>query len=283
MDNKRVVIVDDSPFTVEIIQEILVHHGFEVVGTAASLGEVKKVVAEVRPDLVTMDLAMPGTDGFECIRAIHEIDMDIKVIIISSMKYDEIVGEAIKLRVSSFIQKPIEEETLIAAIKGIKTADGLYDSFQDEYYEVFKDCLKDGLYKMTNSPLVHEQEYIWEEEFTSEGIVVTVGIIGKFPGKMFFNMSNQTAEAMTAAILKRSPRGYGDIANVLTEFANIVSGSACSILNSRQKEYNLRVAPPSMIVGKNMLMSPPDFVTHTAVSETSFGKVLLNIGFKRGN
>ena len=278
----RVVIVDDSPFTVTILQEILEHHGFEVVGSADSLDEVKAVVKTTRPNLVTMDMSMPGTDGFECTRAIYEIDPEIKVIVISSMKDDEIVNEAIRHRVSAYIQKPLEEKEILAAIKEIMEADELFNSLRLAYFSDFKDALKEGISKMTPGGLTYEDEYLWEKEFTSEGIVVTVGIIGKFSGKMFLSMSNNTAEALASAILKRSIKGYGDVANVLTEFTNIVSGNASSMLNRKDRQYRLRVAPPSIIVGKNMLMSPPDFTTHTAVATTDFGKMMMNVGFRRG-
>ena len=283
MDDIRVVIVDDSPFTVTILQEVLEHHGIKVVGSASSLAEVKKVVKEMRPNLVTMDMSMPGTDGFECTRAVYEIDPEIKVIVISSMKDDEIVNEAIRHRVSAYIQKPIEEEEVIAAINNIKADDLLYNLLNEDYFEIFKDAFKETIGKMAGCDLTYESEYIWKDEFASEGIVVTVGIIGKFSGKMFLSMSNQVAEELAATILKRELKGYGDVANVLTEFANIVSGNAGSTLNRKKKEYSLRIAPPSIIVGKNMRMSPPDFITHTAIADTTFGKMLLNIGFKRGN
>lgn len=283
VDNVKVVIVDDSPFTVSILQEILEHHGFKVVGSAASLEEVKSVVKETRPNLVTMDMSMPGTDGFECTRAVYEIDPDIKVIVISSMKYDEIVNEAIRHRVSAYIQKPIEEEEVMAAIKAIMAGDELFASLEESYFSAFKDAFAESVSKMGQDSVTFENEYDWEEPYTSEGIVITVGIIGKFSGKMSLSMSNQTAESLTASILKRDLQGYGDVANVLTEFANIVSGSACSVLNRQNKEYKLRVAPPSIIVGKNMRMSPPDFNSRTAIADTLSGKILLNAGFRRGS
>ena len=283
VDEVRIVIVDDSPFTVTILREILEHHGFKVVGSAASLGEVKTIVNETRPNLVTMDISMPGTDGFECTRAVHKIDPDIKVIVISSMKDDEIVDEAIKHRVSACVQKPIEEEELIAAINGILADDKLFELLQKEYFKVFKDSFKEAFCKMAGKPITFESEYEWKKEFTSEGIVVASGIIGKFSGKMFLSMSNQLAEELAVAIFKRKLDSHGDLANVLTEFSNIVTGNACSALNMENREYSLRVAPPSIIVGKNIRMSPPDFITHTVIAETAFGKVLLNVGLKRGS
>ena len=108
MSDVRIVIVDDSSFSIAFIKDILVRNGLDVVGEAGSLEEVKAVVKEKTPTLVTMDMTLPGTDGLECTRAVHEIDESIKVIVISSMMDDEIVKEAKKNKVSAYIQKPVD-------------------------------------------------------------------------------------------------------------------------------------------------------------------------------
>ena len=119
MKEKGIVIVDDSAFSIAVIRNILEDNGFEVVGEAGTLEEVKKVIKEKNPALVTMDMTLPDTDGLECTRAIHEINEDIKVIVISSMMDDEIVKEAKKNKVSAYIQKPIDPDELITAIKSV--------------------------------------------------------------------------------------------------------------------------------------------------------------------
>jgi chemotaxis response regulator CheB len=58
MGKSRIVIVDDSPFSIALIREILEEGGFEVVGTAGNLEEVKEVIAATKPDLVTMDMTL---------------------------------------------------------------------------------------------------------------------------------------------------------------------------------------------------------------------------------
>ena len=70
MKKTKVLIVDDSIFSVSVLKDILEENGFEVVGDAASLEEVKREVIDKKPDLVTMDMTMPGTDGLECTREI---------------------------------------------------------------------------------------------------------------------------------------------------------------------------------------------------------------------
>ena len=282
VDNIRAVIVDDSSVSIAIINEIFEHHGFEVVGTAGSLKEVKKVVKDTKPNLVTMDISLPDADGFECIRAIHEIDPTIKVIVVSSMMDDGSIGEAYQHSVSSYIQKPIEEEDLLNAINEIKTDDEMFNTLQKEYLEVFKKSFEDGYARMVKGSFSYESNSVFDKELTSEDIVIVVGIVGKFSGKMVLMLPRQVSVALSDAFLKRAPKDDEELSDILTEFANIISGSACSTLNRKNGAYNLRLAPPSIMIGPYICISPPNFTMHTAIANTDFGKILLNIGFKRG-
>ncbi len=278
----RIVIVDDSPFSIAIIQEILEDNGFDVVGHAGSLDEVKKVVSEQKPTLVTMDMTLPGTDGFECTRAIHKINKDIKVIMVSSMMDDEIVAEAKKNKISAYVQKPVESDDLIAAIKGVMNSDELYKFLENEYGTVFKESLLDCINRMTKTLVTYTSEYPQDKDLESKGITIIVGIIGKFSGRMLIDLSSQTANNLISAILRKSPKDNNEIALALAEFANIISGNASSMLNQSNRALSLRVAPPSILHGDEVIISPPDFNTLTAIANTEFGEILLNVGFKRG-
>ena len=279
----RVVVVDDSSFSIAFIREILEQNGFEVVGEAGTLEEVKKVVLEKRPSLVTMDMTLPGTDGLECTRAIHDIDRSIRVIVVSSMKDDEIVKAAKDNRVSAYIQKPVDSEELITAVNRIMATDELYQFLGHEYSAVFKEALMDGINKMTKTLLTYKDEYLCNDEYRSKGLAILIGIIGEFCGRMIIDLSKETAQNLASAMLKRSPKNTDEMMGVLGEFANIVSGNACSVLNRKNKALGLRIAPPSILHGDEILISAPDFDTTTAIGENCFGELLLNIGFQRGD
>ena len=283
MAKMRVVVVDDSSFSIAFISEIFVKNGFDVVGEAGSLEEVKKVVREKRPSLVTMDMTLPGTDGLECTRAIHEIDQNIKVIVISSMKDDEIVSEAKENRVCAYIQKPVDSDELVTAINRIVAVEELYQHLQKKYSAVFKEALMDGMNRMTKTLLSYRDEFVFNDEYRSNGMTILVGIIGEFSGRMLIDLSMETAQNLAAAMLKRTPKSNDEMMGVLGEFANIVSGNACSILNRKNKALGLRVAPPSILHGDKIHISAADFMTTTAIAETNFGEVLLNVGFTRGD
>lgn len=282
MNDIRIVIVDDSAFSVAFIRNILEDNGFEVVGDAGSLDEVKEVVKDKKPTLVTMDMTLPGTDGLECTRAIHEIDESIKVIVISSMMDEEIVNEAKKNRVSAYIQKPVDGDQLVTTVKRVMASDELYEFLNDEYFTVFKEALMDGMNKMTKTLLTYKDEYSSSKEFQSEGVTIIMGIIGKFSGRMLLDLSKETAHRLAAAIFRREPKSHDETVAALGEFSNIIAGNACSILNRKNKALGLRLAPPSILSGESVLISSPTFKTTTTTAETNFGRILLNVGFKKG-
>ncbi len=282
MGDVRVVIVDDSSFSIAFIKDILEENGFNVVGEAGTLEEVKEVVKELKPTLVTMDMTLPGTDGLECTRAVHEIDENIKVIVVSSMMDEEILREAKENKVSAYIQKPVDPDELVTAINRVMASDELYELLDEEYFTVFKEALLDGLNRMTKTLLTYKDEYSRSDECESKGMAIIIGIIGKFAGRMLLDCSQETANNLATAILRRAPKSNDEMMAALSEFTNIISGNACSILNRKNKALGLRVAPPSILRGDSVLISAPSFKTTTAEADTNFGELVLNIGFKRG-
>ena len=282
MEKIRIVIVDDSPFSIAILRDILEEHGYEVVGEAGSLEEVKEVINDKRPALVTMDMTLPGTDGFECTRAVHEIDSNIKVIVVSSMMDDEIVNEAKENNVSAYIQKPVDPDELIAAINRVMSSEEIYKLLETDSFPVFKEALLDGVNRMTKTLLTFKDEYSDDKEYISKGMTVIIGIIGKFAGRMVIDLSKETADNMATALLRRAPKNNDEMIGAMAEFANIISGNACSLLNRKDRSLGLRVAPPSILHGDNVHISAPSFKTNTAIAETNFGDLLMNVGFTRG-
>lgn len=278
----KAVVVDDSAFSVTFIKNILEQHGIDVLGSAGTLEEVKQVVADQKPNLVTMDMTLPGTDGFECTRAVHAIDQSIKVIAISAMMDEETIKEAKENRISAYIQKPVDEEELMTQISRVIASEELYAFLQREYAAVFKEALLDGLNRMTKTLLTYTDEYITQDEQRSDGVTILVGIIGKFPGRMLIALSKKTADQLAAGIYGRESVAHEEAIAALSEFANIIAGNACSILNRKNKALGLRMAPPSLLYGDSILISAPGFGTTSAVADSDFGKLLLNIGFSEG-
>ena len=278
----RIVIVDDSSFSIAFIKDILERNGFDVVGEAGTLEEVKAVIKEKKPTLVTMDMTLPGTDGLECTRAVHEIDENIKVIVVSSMMDEEIVKKAKENKVSAYIQKPVDADELITVINRVMATEELYQLLEEEYFVVFKEAMMDTLNRMTKTIPAYKDEYRTNKEFESKGITIIIGISGKFSGRVLIDLSKETAIRLAAAIFNRELKNDDEMIAVLGELTNIISGNACSLLNKKNKALGLRVAPPSILHGDSVLISAPSLNTTTVIADTDFGELMLNVGFQRG-
>ncbi|WP_027626018.1 response regulator [Clostridium lundense] len=282
MKKLRIAIVDDSQFSISILKDILEESGHEVVGCATSLQETIELMTEKKPDLVTMDMTLPGTDGLECTRAIHNIDKNIKVIIVSSMMDDEIVKEAKENKVAGYVQKPVDAEELISVIDGIMFEEQLFNILKEMNFMVFKEAFSNNLNRLTKTiPSFCDESSSGKIEI-SNGISVVVGIIGKYAGRMIMDLSYETANNMAKAILKREAKDMDECLAMVGELANIVAGNACSMLNRKNKAYGLRVAPPTVFHGDSLKISNAFLPTTSVIGKTVFGDIYLNVGFKRG-
>jgi two-component system, chemotaxis family, chemotaxis protein CheY len=116
---KRVLIVDDASFIRLAVKTLLEENGFKVVGEAASGDEGIQLYKELQPDIVTMDITMPGISGTEALKQILQFDPKANVLMLSAMGQESLVREAIISGAKSFIVKPFKNEQLIQTIEKI--------------------------------------------------------------------------------------------------------------------------------------------------------------------
>lgn len=283
MKEINIVVVDDSPFSVAMISNILTANGFNVVGSANGMEEAVEVVKTLKPDVVTMDITMPGADGIECTNAIHRIFPKQKVVIVSSMMDEEIIRRAKKAKISGYVQKPVDAEELTLAINRIMADEELFVELEGLCATVFKEALTDSFNKLFKSVPEYGEVVKNNDAQVSRGITVVIGLIGKYTGRMILDMSAETARNMAGTMLKTENMPNEYIVNIMGEFANIVSGNACSLMNKSNKLFGLRVAPPTIVYGESITISKTDFDTAFSVTAaTAFGEVFMNVGFNRG-
>lgn len=283
MKKVNIVIVDDSPFQIALLRDLLTENGFNVIGEASSLEETIEVITKLKPDLVTMDMTIPGTDGLECTREIHKIDSNIKVIVVSSMMDDEIVRKARKTHVSGYIQKPVDAEELTLLINRVMGDEELFLELEGLYSAVFKEALLDVFNKLTKTLPKITNESNDNVEKCSKGISIVMGVIGKYSGRIIFDISFETASKLTRLLLKREPKNNEEILNVMSEISNMAAGNACSMINKKNKIFGLRVAPPTTFHGESISISKAELeATYSANAETQFGDLSISIGFGRG-
>lgn len=283
MKEINVLIVDDSPFQIALLSEILTEKGFNVVGQASSLEEVKTEVARLKPDVVTMDMTIPGTDGFECSEAVLEFDSNIKVIIVSSMMDDELIEKAKKIGISGYVQKPVDGDELSLLIKRASADDEAFEELKQIYADVFKESCSNLLNRLTKSIPVVISESFENGESTNNGVSIVLGIIGKYSGRFILELSYKTAEDFAKELLRRDPKDQTEVLNVISEVANMYAGNACSMLNKKNRVLGLRVAPPTTIHGDSISISASELeINYTAKINSKFGELDINIGFRRG-
>ena len=109
---RKVLIVDDAPDTLEIIQRLLHYEGYDVMIASSGEEGVKKVEQE-KPDVVLMDINLPGIDGTEALRRIRLINPIQCVIMLTAFATVDNAIQALKEGASDFVKKPFENEHLI--------------------------------------------------------------------------------------------------------------------------------------------------------------------------
>jgi two-component system chemotaxis response regulator CheY len=109
---KRVLIVDDSMLMRKMVGDSLRETGWEVVGEANSGELAVQQYCRLKPDAVTMDIVMPGTDGLYALEHIILFDPDAKVVVVSALNQTKLISEAIRKGAADFIAKPFLPEQL---------------------------------------------------------------------------------------------------------------------------------------------------------------------------
>jgi two-component system, chemotaxis family, chemotaxis protein CheY len=109
---KRVLIVDDSMLMRKMVADSLSEDGWEVVGEANNGEQAVQQYCRLRPDAVTLDIVMPGTDGLYALQHIMLCDPDAKVVVVSALNQTKLISEAIRKGAQDFLAKPFLPEQL---------------------------------------------------------------------------------------------------------------------------------------------------------------------------
>ena len=121
----RVVVVDDHELFRHGITEMLEEHGVRVVASAATAEEALELVARLEPDVVLMDLGLPGMPGIEAIRRLATTHPDIPVVVLSALvEEDELMG-AILAGASGYVLKSAAIEEVLASLHAASEGDAV--------------------------------------------------------------------------------------------------------------------------------------------------------------
>ncbi|UOR03338.1 response regulator transcription factor [Leucobacter allii] len=122
----RVLIADDHAMIREGLRMILERQGIEVVGEAADGAAAEGNARALRPDVVLMDLRMPGTDGIAATRRIV-VEGTAAVLALTSFDEDELVFAAIRAGAAGFLLKTTEAAPLAEAVRRVAAGEGVLD------------------------------------------------------------------------------------------------------------------------------------------------------------
>ena len=111
----KVLIIDDEPYVREGLKHIIdwQENGFEICGEASDGDEGYSKILELKPDIILIDIQMPGKLGLDIIKEAKENGVNSKFIIVSGYSNFDYAKKAIKYGVKDYLLKPIDEEELL--------------------------------------------------------------------------------------------------------------------------------------------------------------------------
>ncbi|HWQ68037.1 MAG TPA: response regulator [Methanospirillum sp.] len=112
---QKILIIDDSLFQRRIIGSYLKKANFEVIEAQDGKEGLEMIITK-NPDLILLDLLMPGKSGFDVLKELKEANIPARVIVLTSDVQTTTRDEVLRLGAAAFVNKPVQEEELIAVI-----------------------------------------------------------------------------------------------------------------------------------------------------------------------
>ena len=120
MENTTIMVVDDSPFASKQIKDIVEENGYEVIGYAKNGEEGVRMYDELKPDIVILDIIMPGIDGLETAQILMKNNPKVKIWMLSSLCDSGTLEEVKGIGLKFLIPKPWEDDVLLATLEMLK-------------------------------------------------------------------------------------------------------------------------------------------------------------------
>ena len=116
---ERVLLVDDHPLTRSALAALLQQHGFDVAGEASDGEEAISRGAEVEPDLILLDLSMPGLDGLSALPRLREAAPDCEVVVLTASGTEENLLAAIRGGAAGYLLKSEPPARIVEFLRGV--------------------------------------------------------------------------------------------------------------------------------------------------------------------
>lgn len=127
----KILVVDDTPANVRLLSDLLACNGYEVVAAASGAEALEKVEIE-QPDLVLLDIIMPGMNGYEVCRTLRKNPATeiLPVVMVTSLDPAEERINGLEAGADDFLAKPVDEQELLVRIRSLLRIKELYDTVQ---------------------------------------------------------------------------------------------------------------------------------------------------------
>jgi DNA-binding NarL/FixJ family response regulator len=116
---ERILVVDDHPLTRDALAGLLAQHGFDVVGMASSGDEAIEQARELQPQIVLLDLSMPGMDGLAALPRVREAAPDAEVVVLTASEDESNLLAAIRAGAAGYLLKSEPPERIVEFLRGV--------------------------------------------------------------------------------------------------------------------------------------------------------------------
>lgn len=197
----KVLLVDDHSLFLSGLQSLLAASGITVVGTARDGLEAVEAVRRLQPDVVLMDIQMPGCDGLTATRLIKTEFPEIKIVILTMTDEDQLLFEAVKSGASGYMLKNLEAEPFLELLDGVVRGEtvfspGLADRLLKEFVVEWD--------KKTDAELTHGEKARKQLTLRQEEVLIHIarGLAYKQVAAIL-NISENTVKYHLHEILER--------------------------------------------------------------------------------
>lgn len=148
--NTKILVIDDTRLNIKLLTEILEDEGYDIYSASDGYTAID-IVREIMPDIILLDIMMPGIDGFEVCKLLkQDYDLkDIPIIMVTAKTDSSDVKKALELGAFDYIKKPVDEDEVIARVQSALR----FKSYQDALKEA---AVKDALTGLYNHGLLIE-------------------------------------------------------------------------------------------------------------------------------
>ena len=116
---ERILLVDDHPLTRDALASLLAQGGFDIVGEAADGAEALDLAGRLQPDLVVLDLSMPGVDGLSALPGLRAAAPGCEVVVLTASGTEENLLAAIRGGAAGYLLKSEPPERIVAFLRGV--------------------------------------------------------------------------------------------------------------------------------------------------------------------